>query len=179
MPKIYNAPAGFEMNPIGTADALTALRRWKGTHAPRLEALQGLKDHYQAEAALGKEARTSLASEREANAILTAEIEARNAALMNCARQAEALKRACGPDPESGQAVRNAKYQAISTTAHIALGTVRGPAAPPVRNIADYEPDDEDWLENETACGRCSGAGTDPMSDHLLPCPNCQGEQRP
>jgi len=50
------------------------------------------------------------------------------AALLNCARQAEALKRDCSPDPESWQAVRNAKYQAISTTAHIALGTVRGPA---------------------------------------------------
>jgi hypothetical protein len=48
------------------------------------------------------------------------------AALLNCARQAEALKRDCGMDPESAQAVRNAQYQAISTTAHIALGTIRG-----------------------------------------------------
>jgi hypothetical protein len=48
------------------------------------------------------------------------------AALLNCARQAEALKRDCGMDPESKQAVRNAQYQNISTTAHIALGTIRG-----------------------------------------------------
>lgn len=48
------------------------------------------------------------------------------AALLNCARQAEALKRDCGMDPESAQAVRNAQYKAISTTAHIALGTIRG-----------------------------------------------------
>jgi hypothetical protein len=48
------------------------------------------------------------------------------AALLNCARQAEALKLDCGMDPESAQAVRNAQYQAISTTAHIALGTIRG-----------------------------------------------------
>ena len=61
---------------LSAADEIAALRRWKSTHAPRLEALQGLKEHAQAEAALGTEARTSLASEREANAILTAEIEA-------------------------------------------------------------------------------------------------------
>jgi hypothetical protein len=52
------------------------LARWKSTHAPRIEALQGLKDHAQAEAAKGAEALASLASEREANAILTAEAEA-------------------------------------------------------------------------------------------------------
>jgi hypothetical protein len=49
------------------------------------------------------------------------------AALLNCARQAEALKGECSDDPGSTQAVRNALYQAISTTAHIALGTIRGP----------------------------------------------------
>ena len=58
-----------------------------------------------------------------------AEIHKLRAALLNCARQAEALKRECGMDPESAQAVRNAQYQAISTTAHIALGTIRGPAS--------------------------------------------------
>lgn len=50
------------------------------------------------------------------------------AALLTCARQAEALKRDCGMDPESAQAVRNAQYQSISTTAHIALGAITGPA---------------------------------------------------
>lgn len=50
------------------------------------------------------------------------------AALLRCARQAEALKRECGSDPEGTQAVRNGKYQAISTAAHIALGTIKGPA---------------------------------------------------
>lgn len=49
------------------------------------------------------------------------------AALLKCARQSEALKRECGMEPESAQAVRNAQYQAISTTAHIALGTIHGP----------------------------------------------------
>jgi Lar family restriction alleviation protein len=52
------------------------LARWKSTLAPRIEALQGLKDHAQAEAAKGAEALASLASEREANAILTADVEA-------------------------------------------------------------------------------------------------------
>lgn len=50
------------------------------------------------------------------------------AALLSCARQAEALKRECGIDPESPQAIRNAQYQNISTTAHIALGTIQGPS---------------------------------------------------
>lgn len=60
---------------------------------------------------------------------LTAEEVMRlRAALLSCARQAEALKRECGSDPESPQAVRNAQYQAISATAHIALGTIRGPS---------------------------------------------------
>lgn len=49
------------------------------------------------------------------------------AGLLACARQAEALKRECSPDPESQQAIRNAQYQAISTAAHIVLGTVCGP----------------------------------------------------
>lgn len=57
------------------------------------------------------------------------ERDALRAALLSCARQAEALKRECGVDPETAQAIRNAQYQNISTTAHIALGTIRGPSA--------------------------------------------------
>lgn len=53
-----------------------ALRRWKSTHAPRIDALEGLLRHAQAEAALGVEARATLASERAANATLTNEVEA-------------------------------------------------------------------------------------------------------
>ena len=54
-----------------------ALKRWKSTNAPRIEALDGLLKHAQIEAAKGAEAIASLASERAANAILTDE----NAAL--------------------------------------------------------------------------------------------------
>lgn len=60
-------------------------------------------------------------------AALRAERDALKTTLLVCARQAEALKRDCGMDPESPQAIRNAQYQNISTTAHIALGTIRGP----------------------------------------------------
>lgn len=60
---------------------------------------------------------------------LVAERDALRGALLSCARKAEALKRECGMDPESPQAIRNGQYQDISTTAHIALGTIRGPAA--------------------------------------------------
>jgi hypothetical protein len=64
-----------------------------------------------------------------AEAAAAAERERLHAALLRCARQAEALKRDCSADPESPQAVRNSQYQSISTTAHIALGTIRGPEA--------------------------------------------------
>lgn len=61
-------------------------------------------------------------------AALRAQVEALSATLLQCARMAEALKRGCGMDPESGQAVRNSQYQAISTAAHVALGTVQAVA---------------------------------------------------
>ena len=59
---------------LATAEAeRDQLARWKSTNAPRLEALDGLLADARAEAAKGAEAISSLASEREANAILTAE----------------------------------------------------------------------------------------------------------
>ena len=63
----------------------------------------------------------------DCRACAIAERDALRRVLLKCARQAEDLKQECGPDPESWQAKRNAEYQAISTTAHIALGTIRGP----------------------------------------------------
>lgn len=60
------------------------------------------------------------------------EIAALRQALLTCARLAEALKRPCGDDPESGQAVRNAQYQAISTLTHQALGAPSSIAAEPL-----------------------------------------------
>ena len=69
----------IEAKAADTLDGLVAeverLSRWKSTNAPRIESLEGLLAHAQEEAAAGKEAVTSLASEREANAILTAEVE--------------------------------------------------------------------------------------------------------
>ncbi len=69
-----------------------------------------------------------------------AEIERLRAALLGCARKAEALKLDCGMDPESAQALRNARYQDISTTAHIALGTIRGPEASTSREPFGWAP---------------------------------------
>jgi hypothetical protein len=37
----------------------------------------------------------------------------------------------------------------------------------------DYD-EYEDW-----ECDRCHGDGADPWTDYLMPCPACQGEQRP
>jgi hypothetical protein len=84
-------PPGYAVVPIDklipvitiAADELETLRaevkelgRWKSTNAPRIEALEGLKNHYHELAERGVEANKTLASEREANAILTAENEA-------------------------------------------------------------------------------------------------------
>ncbi len=52
------------------------LRRWKSTHAPRIQALEGLLRAAQIDAAKGAEAIASLDSERAANARLTNELEA-------------------------------------------------------------------------------------------------------
>ena len=50
----------------------------------------------------------------------------------------------------------------------------------PKRDIFDYEAGDDDWLEDDGAwCDHCHGDGMDPDCDGLLPCPKCQGEQRP
>jgi antitoxin component HigA of HigAB toxin-antitoxin module len=74
------------------AAALADLRRWKSTHAPRIEALQGLLETAQREAAAGTEARSTLSSEREANTILTAEIELLRARIA----ELEAAQPCCG-----------------------------------------------------------------------------------
>ena len=36
-----------------------------------------------------------------------------------------------------------------------------------------------DYEDDVIVCERCHGDGTDPMCDGLLPCPECQGEQKP
>lgn len=50
-----------------------------------------------------------------------AEIERLRAALLDTARRVEALKRECGTDPESAQAIRNSEYMSISLNARAAL----------------------------------------------------------
>lgn len=42
------------------------------------------------------------------------------------------------------------------------------------RYFDDRDEDFDDWV-----CDRCHGDGADPWCDYLLPCPACQGEQRP
>ena len=37
----------------------------------------------------------------------------------------------------------------------------------------------DDDYDDEPECERCRGDGMDPECDYLLPCPLCQGEQRP
>ena len=64
-----------ESNVWACPTCLVELRRWKSTHAPRLEALEGLLRTAQHEASAGREAVATLNSERAANARLTAELE--------------------------------------------------------------------------------------------------------
>ena len=40
-------------------------------------------------------------------------------------------------------------------------------------------PDDDREDEADDECSHCLGDGMDPWNDWLLPCPLCQGEQRP
>lgn len=57
------------------AECLLELLRWKSIHALRLEALEGLLRTAQQEAHAGREAVSTLASERAANALLTGSLE--------------------------------------------------------------------------------------------------------
>lgn len=66
---------GIAESPRSVREAIMELRRWKSTNAPRLEALEGLLRTAQAEAAAGREAIATLASERAANALLTEQVE--------------------------------------------------------------------------------------------------------
>lgn len=50
------------------------------------------------------------------------------AALLQVARMAESLKRECGMDPESPQAIRNGEYMNISYEARAAITKVKGGA---------------------------------------------------
>ena len=43
----------------------------------------------------------------------------------------------------------------------------------------DVRDTDDSWLDDDDECGHCRGDGMDPACDYLLPCPACQGEQRP
>lgn len=52
------------------------------------------------------------------------------------------------------------------------------------RMTPDHFPDAGEMVDDyddtdEPECTRCHGDGTDPWCDHLLPCPECQGEQQP
>lgn len=51
---------------------------------------------------------------------LERELDAARRALLDVARRVEALKRPCGMDPESAQAVRNGQYMSIALVARAA-----------------------------------------------------------
>jgi len=60
-------------------------------------------------------------------------------ALLDCARKAEALKKECGMNPESPQAIRNSQYMAISHTAHAAITAIKQAITPETGNAATPE----------------------------------------
>lgn len=68
-----------------------ALRRWKSTNAPRIEALAELLRTAQIDAEAGREALATLEGERAANALLTDEIATLRAKLAAAEARAERL----------------------------------------------------------------------------------------
>jgi len=62
-----------------------------------------------------------LAVRRKERDALAAENKVLQEALLNIARKAEALKKECGADPESPQAIRNGRYMHLVYLAHAAL----------------------------------------------------------
>ena len=62
------------------------------------------------------------------NAPLRERVKVLEDALLRVARMAEALKKDCGMDPESPQAVRNGQYMNISYAARAALAARKGEA---------------------------------------------------
>jgi hypothetical protein len=141
------------------ADRLTAL----GSPAPNAEALRALVRKWRAhfggdrivsgewnlgytgagiecanelEAALGSGPDGKMGEAGASGPTETPTVEALRAALLECARMAEALKLPCGDDPESAQAIRNGQYASISHVAHIALGTIKGAAIQTSAQIA-------------------------------------------
>lgn len=48
-----------------------------------------------------------------------------------------------------------------------------------VLQLVDEIGRDDDGQDDNTRCDHCNGDGMDPDCDRLLPCPACQGEQRP
>ena len=55
-----------------------------------------------------------------------ADVAALRAALLDVARRVEALKRPCGMDPESAQAIRNGEYMSIALIARAAIDAAMG-----------------------------------------------------
>lgn len=63
-------------------------------------------------------------AEPEAVALLRDGLESARVALLRAARKAEALKRECGMNPESAQAVRNSEYMAVSYVARDGIARI-------------------------------------------------------
>jgi hypothetical protein len=84
--------------------------RWKSIHGPRLAAIEALYRDRQLDEAAGREAAATLWSERQANAILTAEVArleaerdaARREAMEECARMAAQVASDCESWEEGG-----------------------------------------------------------------------------
>jgi hypothetical protein len=84
--------------------------RWKSIHGPRLAAIEALYRDRQLDEGAGREAAATLWSERQANAILTAEVArleaerdaARREAMEECARMAAQVASDCESWEEGG-----------------------------------------------------------------------------
>ena len=67
-----------------------------------------------------------------------------------------------------------------SDEARKTIESLHAVGSPVERGVGRLEPErDDDDEPDEPVCPHCSGDGMDPMTDYLLPCWLCQGEQRP
>ena len=83
-------------------------------------------------------------------------------ALLKVARMAEDLKKPCGMDPESPQAIRNAQYMNISYAARAAIARAEAALAEPQPDADGWIPwaggecpvDSKDWVEAKLRDGK-------------------------
>jgi hypothetical protein len=83
-------------------------------------------------------------------------------ALLNVARMAEKLKKPCGTDPESPQAIRNAQYMNISYAARAAIARAEAALSTPQSDALEQV-----RAEEREACAKACERERDALNENL------------